>query len=82
LSNRVLCPLAYDLNKSPPNTNAQLKNQITKNAQKPNKKRQADVGFGSGQTQMIKNIFTVAPTLVKLLGSMAHNGQVLPMVGN
>jgi hypothetical protein len=22
---------------------------------------------------MIKNIFTVAPTLVKLLGSMAHN---------
>jgi hypothetical protein len=24
---------------------------------------------------MIKNIFTVAPTLVKLLGSMAHNEQ-------
>jgi len=32
------------------------------------------VGFGSSQSQMIKNIFTVAPTLVKLLGSMAHNG--------
>ncbi|MBX9783354.1 MAG: hypothetical protein K2X48_08690, partial [Chitinophagaceae bacterium] len=40
---------------------------------KLNKERQADVGFGSSQTQMIKNIFTVAPTLVKLLGSMAHN---------
>jgi hypothetical protein len=26
---------------------------------------------------MIKNIFTVAPTLVKLLGSMAHNEQGL-----
>jgi hypothetical protein len=26
---------------------------------------------------MIKNIFAVAPTLVKLLGSMAHNGQGL-----
>jgi hypothetical protein len=28
---------------------------------------------------MIKNVFTVAPTLVKLLGSMAHNGQGLAM---
>jgi hypothetical protein len=74
LSNRVLCPLAYDLNKSPPDTNAQLKNQRTKNVQKPNNEHQADVGFGSSQTQMIKNVFTVAPTLENLLGSMAHNG--------
>jgi hypothetical protein len=28
---------------------------------------------------MIKNIFTVAPTLVKLLGSMAHNEHGLAM---
>jgi hypothetical protein len=28
---------------------------------------------------MIKNIFTVAPTLVKLLGSMAHNVKALAM---
>ncbi len=47
-----------------------------------NKERQADVGFGSSQTQMIKNIFTVAPTLVKLLGSMAHNVQGLAMLGD
>jgi hypothetical protein len=39
------------------------------------------VGFGSSQTQMIKNIFTVAPTLVKLLGSMAHNEQGFMQVG-
>jgi hypothetical protein len=25
------------------------------------------------QTKMIKNIFTLAPTVVKMLGSMAHN---------
>jgi hypothetical protein len=42
-----------------------------------NKEGQADVGFGSSQTQMIKNIFTVAPTLAKLLGNMAHNGLVI-----
>jgi hypothetical protein len=73
LSKRVLCPLAYDLNKSPPDTDAKLKNQRTKNVQKLNNDCQANVGFGSSQTLMIKNIFTVAPTLVKLLGSMAHN---------
>jgi len=27
-----------------------LKNQSTKNVQKPNKERQVDVGFGSSQT--------------------------------
>jgi hypothetical protein len=69
----VLCPLAYDLNKSPLDTNAQLKNKRTKNVQKLNKERQADVGFGSSQTQKIKKIFTVAPTMVKFLGSMAYN---------
>jgi hypothetical protein len=31
---------------------------------------------------MIKNVFTVAPTLVKLLGSMAHNGHALAMTGH
>jgi hypothetical protein len=31
---------------------------------------------------MIKNIFTVAPMLVKLLGSMAHNGYGLAMAGH
>jgi hypothetical protein len=30
---------------------------------------------------MIKNIFTVAPTLAKLLGSMAHNEKGLAFVG-
>jgi hypothetical protein len=47
-----------------------------------NKERQAGVGFGSTQTQMIKNIFTVAPTMVKLLGSMAHNEQGFVQVWN
>jgi len=50
LSNRVLCPLAYDLSKSPPDVNAKLKNQRTKLVQKLNKDCQADVGFGSSQT--------------------------------
>ena len=45
-----MCPLAYDLSKSPPDTNAKLKNKRTKNVQKMNKERQADVGFGSSQT--------------------------------
>jgi len=45
-----MCPLAYDLSKSPPVINAKLKNQRTKNVQKLNRKRQADVGFGSSQT--------------------------------
>jgi hypothetical protein len=74
--------LLYDLNKSPPDTNVKLKNQRTKNVQKLNKERQADVGFFSSQTQMIKNIFTVAPMLVKLLGSMAHNVQGLLLCWN
>jgi hypothetical protein len=38
------------LNKSPPDTDAELKNQRTKNIQKLNKERQADVGFGSSLT--------------------------------
>jgi len=46
----VLCPLAYDLSKSPPDTNAKLKKQRTKFVQEVNKERQADVGFGSSQT--------------------------------
>jgi hypothetical protein len=50
LSNRVLCPLAYDLNKSPPDTNAQLKTKEKYFVQKPNKEHQAGVGFGSSQT--------------------------------
>jgi hypothetical protein len=31
---------------------------------------------------MIKNIFTVAPMLVKLLGSMAHNDHGFVQVGD
>ena len=50
LSKRELCPLDYDLNKSPPDTTAKLKNQRIKNVQKLNEERQADVGFGSSQT--------------------------------
>jgi hypothetical protein len=38
------------MNKSPPDTNAKLKNQRTKYVLKPNKERQADVGFGSSLT--------------------------------
>ena len=41
------CVCCLDLNKSPPDTNAQLKNRRTKKAQKSNSDRQADVGFGS-----------------------------------
>jgi hypothetical protein len=31
------------------------------------------MGFVQVKAQMLKNIFTVVPTLLKLLGSMAHN---------
>ena len=47
-----------DLNKSPPDTDAKLKNQRTKNVQKLNKERQADVGFGSSLTNWCKRILS------------------------
>jgi hypothetical protein len=74
LSNRVLCPLDLCLEEK----FTWYKFQIEKIK---NKKRQIDVGFYSSQTQMIKNIFTVAPTLMKVPSSMAHNDLGLPLAG-
>jgi hypothetical protein len=47
-----------DLNKSPPVTNAKLKNRRTKYVQKLNKDCQADVGFFSSLTQLHNKILS------------------------
>jgi len=57
----VLCPLAYDLGKSPPVIKSKLKNKRCINAQLMNRVVSADVGFGSSQTIADKEHFYSRP---------------------